>query len=114
MSISHQTQRKQMMTAQSLGGGLFAGLLAALGTGLRSLGQQRTDTVIEATPTMPATMSELFARAMCENSNQAMDWLFYAAQLTDPAERRHCIRRALQIDSESEVVRDALRQMRWK
>ena len=57
-------------------------------------------------------MSELFTRAICESSNSAMDWLYYAAQLTDAAERRYCMRRALQIDPESEPVRRELRRLR--
>jgi hypothetical protein len=115
MAITQQMQRERIdMAAHGVGGGRFGGFLAALGAGLRGLGQMRAaPTAVEAAPTMPGTMSELFARAICESSNSATDWLYYTVQLTNPDERRYCAQRALQIDPESEVIRRELRRMGW-
>jgi hypothetical protein len=109
MAITQQTQRERIdMAGQVVGGGLIGGLIGAL----RGLGRLRAGaTVAEAAPAPPTQMSELFARAVCESSNSAMDWLYYAAQLTNPAERRYCVDRALQIDPASELIRRELRRM---
>lgn len=115
MAITQQTQGERIDMAAQGAGGILEGLFNALGSGLRGLGRLRAGVdAHRIAPPATAEMSELFARAVCENSNSAMDWLYYAAQLTSPAERRYCVGRALQIDPESEVVRRELRRMGWR
>lgn len=115
MAISQQTQQERIdLTATTVGGGFFGSLFGALGGGLRGLGRARaTSGATAATPAPSGQMSELFARAICENSNSAIEWLYYAAQLSNPHERRYCAYRALQIDPTSELVRQELRRLRW-
>jgi hypothetical protein len=115
MTISQQTQQERIdLTATAVGGGFFGSLLGALGAGLQGLGRARVTAIpTTAAPEPSSKMSELFARAICENSNSALDWLYYAAQLSSPDERRYCAYRALQIDPTSELVRQELRRIRW-
>lgn len=118
MTTIEQTRRERIdqMTSQAWSGttGLFGGFFAALGAGLRGLGEARVGGELYTPSAQAASgaMSEIFSRALTDNSNVAMDWLSYAAQLRDPAERRYCTRKALQIDPESEVVRAEARRLR--
>jgi hypothetical protein len=108
-----QQERMELLAARSRGAaGRFGGFFAALGAGLRGLGEQRAGVAARAEEQASGAMSELFARAVSEGSNSAMDWLYYAAQLRDPGERRYCATRALQIDPESPLVRAELRRLR--
>jgi hypothetical protein len=47
-----------------------------------------------ALPSIPANPSGLLAQALAEGSNLALEWEWYATQLTDPAERDYCLARA--------------------
>jgi hypothetical protein len=48
--------------------------------------------------------SDLFALALCEDSNLAMDWLWLADLLDDELERQYCLHRAHYIDPTCVVV----------
>ena len=48
----------------------------------------------EKPPTVSAAPSCLVARALAEGSNLALDWMWYAGQPTDVAERAYCLARA--------------------
>lgn len=117
MTTIEQSRREQIdqVAARAWSGtaGLFGGLFAALGAGLRGLGELRAG--VTAAPAARASggqISEVFSRALCDDSNSAMDWLYYAAQLSDPEERSYCARKARQIDPTSEIVRAELRRLR--
>ncbi len=119
MSTIEQSRREQIdqMAAQALraGSGFVGGLFASMGVGLRGLADLRAGAPsLAAAPAVCSGTSELFARAIGENSNSAMDWLYYAAQLPSADERRYCAGRALQIDPQNEVVRAELRRMRLR
>ena len=106
-------QREHMMArALRSGGGMFGGMFAAFGTQMRGLAAARVAVTSVAETSSPAHPSELFARAIGQNSNQAMDWLAYAAQLTNADERRYCAGRALLIDPQSPVVRREAARLR--
>jgi hypothetical protein len=89
---------------------IFGGVLSAFEGALRTLGELR----VSSLPAGQAggELSELFARAVCENSSRARDWLAYAEQLDDPAERRYCIDRALLIDPAARELIGQLRRFR--
>ena len=116
MTTIEQSRREQIdqVAAQALraGGEFLGGLFVSLGVGLRGLGDVRAAPTLAAAPALRSGTSELFARAIGENSNCAMDWLSYAAKLPSLDERRYCASRAIQIDPQSEVVRAELRRMR--
>src|SRR5215470_10608270 len=42
--------------------------------------------------------SSLFARALREDSNLALDWLYVADKVSDDLEREYCLKRAYYID----------------
>jgi hypothetical protein len=104
MASIEQTRREAM--------GGTVGFFGALGAALRGLGAQRIGSMADAPSRVRAEQSEVFARACGENSNSAMDWLYYAAQLRDD-ERRHCVRRAIELAYGDEVVMAEVRRLRW-
>ncbi len=53
----------------------------------------------------------LLAEALREDSNVAMDWIWYASKLTRDNERRYALWRALEIDPHSELARRELHQL---
>lgn len=109
MATIERTRRERTETAA----GLFGGFVAAIGAGLRGLGELRVGAAVVAQPEIVSgATSELFARAVSEGSNRALDWLCYAAQLGDAAERRYCVARALQIDPKDPTVRAEARRLR--
>jgi hypothetical protein len=55
--------------------------------------------------------AQLFIRALHENSNLEMDWLWYAANVTGTIERRYCLNRALTINPHSDLARSALSKL---
>jgi hypothetical protein len=91
-----------------IGGWMLNGLTALIG--LRTLGSQRVAPLARVETRTP---SELFARALGENSNRAMDWLAYADELADADERRYCAGRALLIDPQCPIVRREATRLRW-
>ncbi|GAB4440789.1 MAG: hypothetical protein OHK0015_37240 [Chloroflexi bacterium OHK40] len=113
MTTFKQTQQEQIdqltVRAWVWTSGMVGTLLSTLGLGLRGLAGARA-----AVPSANATVacSEIFARALHQDSNRAMDWLYYAAQISDCAERRYCTDRALQIDPHSPIVRAEARRLR--
>lgn len=58
-----------------------------------------------------AQAADLFAQALCDNSNLEADWLWLATQVTREHERRYCLQRALHINPDSSVARRALRRL---
>jgi hypothetical protein len=58
-----------------------------------------------------ARSAHLFAQALREDSNLAMDWLWYAAQIADDAKRHYCVERALAINPDSELGKRALAEL---
>jgi hypothetical protein len=54
--------------------------------------------------------SSIIQQALHEDSNRAMDWLWYAAHISNPAEKRYCIERALYIDPNNQ---QAIEQIEW-
>jgi hypothetical protein len=114
MTTIEQTQRERTeMAAWAGAAGLFGGLFTALAAGLRGLGQLRVGADVIARPQIVSGVtSEIFARAVSEGSNSAMDWLYYAAQLEAGDERRYCIGKALQIDPSAPVVQAEARRLR--
>lgn len=102
MASIEQTRREAM--------GGTVGFFGAIGAALRSLGTQRIGTLADAPARYVGECSELFARAREENSNSAMDWLYYAAQLRDE-ERHHCIVRASQLACGDEIILREIRRL---
>jgi hypothetical protein len=50
--------------------------------------------------------------AIEEDSNLAMDWLWYAEQVISENERAYCLQKALFIDPKSDLARQKLAEMR--
>jgi hypothetical protein len=61
-----------------------------------------------ATPVRLPGAAGPFAEALREDSNLAMDWLWWATRVTSPADRRHCLERALRIDPRCDEARAEL------
>jgi hypothetical protein len=57
------------------------------------------------------TPSPLFIQILAEDSNNEMDWLWFAEQLTRDAERQYCYRRALYINPISRAAQAGLKQL---
>lgn len=116
MTTIEQTQRVQIEVAaarpQSGAAGLFDGFVAALSVRLRGLGELRVGAGVNAPQIISGVTSELFARAVSENSSSATGWLGYASQLSDAAERSFCIGKALQLAPDCPVVRAEARRLR--
>jgi hypothetical protein len=79
-----------------------------LSRGLTSLGEQRLGTM--PTPSrvgvqVPLRPSDLFAQALRDDSQLAMDWLWLCSQVSSVAEKRYCLDRALAINPHSEIAR---------
>jgi hypothetical protein len=58
-----------------------------------------------------APVSALLAQALREDSNLESDWLWLAATLEEPAERRQALERALAINPASELARRTLARL---
>ena len=58
-----------------------------------------------------ARATKLFAQALHENSQLELDWLWYAANMTHDTERRYCLKRALEINPDSTLARNALAKL---
>ncbi|MBK9745544.1 MAG: hypothetical protein IPO91_02080 [Chloroflexi bacterium] len=52
-----------------------------------------------------------FVKALQEDSNMEVDWLFWASKLTSRDEQLYCLERALYIHPNSREAADALRQL---
>lgn len=105
MASIEQTRREAM--------GGTVGFFGTLGAALRGIGLLRTSQ-IEAVAARPrAEMSEVFARALHESSDSAMDWMYYAAQLHDD-ERRHCIGRAVELAYGDPIVMREIHRLRCR
>lgn len=115
MTTFQQTRQERIdqAAAQAMGtAGIFGGFFATIGAALRDLAELRAGaTSFPHAQAAGGTTSEIFARAMSERTNSAMDWLYYAAQLHDEGERRFCIERALQVDPACPIVRAEIRRL---
>jgi hypothetical protein len=65
-----------------------------------SLGDAQRQAAIDDAPVL--------RRAVHANSSDEVDWLLYAAILTDPAKRRYCLERALALNPNSDLAKQAL------
>lgn len=80
-----------------------------------SVGGGHTAGEVSAVP--PADPAELghvlavYALVLSEGSNYALDWLWLAAKLPLPADRRFCLERALEIDPGCALARHGLAQL---
>lgn len=75
---------------------------------MKRVSQSRTienDLLIECGVNNP---SPLLQQAMAENSNILLDWLWYADQVKNLAERRYCFERALYIDPKDLIALNGL------
>jgi hypothetical protein len=90
----------------------FGSMVTTLSWGLQGLGQPRARAFAAPRPAPQPKMSALFARALSEDSTEALDWLYYASELTSPAEQRYCVGRAQQIDPHNTLVQTELRRIR--
>lgn len=64
-------------------------------------------------PAQPAQFGDsLFAEAVRDGWNMEMDWLWLATKVTIDAHRGYCLKRALEINPDSEMARIGLRQLR--
>ena len=85
----------------------------AVAGGLARLGRERTG--VSAAAYVDAAAREhagqLFDQALYESSIFEMDWLWYAANMTDTTRRRYCLERALTINPGSELAERALAKL---
>jgi ABC-type antimicrobial peptide transport system ATPase subunit len=51
-----------------------------------------------------APYSDLLVKALREDSNLVVEWLWYAANMTSKEEQRYCLQRALLLDPEYEIA----------
>ena len=112
MAIHPNIQPTTTMGPMSRGWSNLAKFVAAVGRGLSrgliSLGEQRVGAVAARSRVdlaMPTSPSDLLARALCDEPNVAMDWLWLYSQVSSVAEQRYCLDRALAIDPHSEIAR---------
>lgn len=62
-------------------------------------------------PTPPAAPSPELMQALRAGSHQALDWLWLAATLTDEAEQRYALERALYIEPDNRAARTGRRAL---
>ena len=97
-------------------------LRAYLGTGWADVatrcgnlvdGEQDTDTAraTEAVARAAAYDAQVLRHAAFANSPHEVDWLLYAAIMTDATKQRYCLERALAINSGSDLARRALARL---
>lgn len=65
----------------------------------------KNDLLVECGVNSPST---LLQRAIAENSNILLDWLWYAGQVKNLAERRYCFERALYINPKNLTALNSL------
>jgi len=87
----------------------FTQLCAAVAEGLLHAGAMRVADSLGDAQRQAATDDErMLRRAVHANSASEVDWLLYAAILTDPAKRRYCLERALALNPNSDLAKQAL------
>ena len=90
---------------------------AALATAFNNLFdvQQDADTARAADRVVRAAMydSQVLRHAAFANAPDEVEWLLYAAMMTDVAKKRYCLERALAINPGSDVARRALARLAW-
>ena len=92
---------------------LVASAGRAFAGGLAGLAKERTGVAASAGRLDAAAVARsdaLFLRALREDSNLEIDWLWYAANITGVTEQRHCLKRALEINPDSDLAKRALAQ----
>ena len=112
MATHRNMQPTVVFVPQSRGFAHLAKLIGAIGhglsRGLTSLGEQRVAAVATRPRdglAMPSNPSDLLARALHDEPNIAMDWLWLSSQVPSVAEQRYCLDRALAISPHSEMAR---------
>ena len=85
----------------------YTGLIAGVG---RLFGAKKIS-VAQADAVAAQRAAQLFAQALREDSNLELDWLWYAANMTSSAHQRYCLRRALEINPNSEMAQHALAKL---
>ena len=55
--------------------------------------------------------SQMLRQAVFASSPHEVDWLLYAAMMTDTAKQRYCLERALAINPDSDLARRALARL---
>lgn len=75
--------------------------------------QSRSRAVSGAKPDRRDDMraEQLFAQAVQENSNLELDWLWCAANMSRVDQQRYCLRRALEINPDSDLAKRALAEL---
>ena len=88
---------------------------AELATAFRNLFdmQQDADTAQATDPVTRAAGydSQVLRHAAFANSSNEVEWLLYAAMMTDAAKKRYCLERALAINPGSELAHRALARL---
>ena len=69
-------------------------------------GERTNGTMHSSRPT-----DDVFAEALRDDSNQELDWLWAASQVTDVDQRRYCLERALAINAQSALARQELAKL---
>jgi hypothetical protein len=83
--------------------------LALVGAQTRGVGHDKRVTSAAQTD---CPGDEVFAQALRDDSNQALDWLWAYVHVTREDQRRYCLERALAIDPKSEIALRELAQLR--
>ena len=87
---------------------------AELATAFRNLFdvQQDADTA-QATESVACAVydSQVLRHAAFANSSNEVEWLLYAAMMTDAAKKRYCLERALAINPGSDMAKRALAKL---
>ena len=87
----------------------FTQLCAAVAEGLLHAGALRmADSLGDAQRQASIDDARVLRGAVHANSADEVDWLLYAAILTDPAKRRYCLERALALNPNNDLTKQAL------
>ncbi len=70
-----------------------------------------TDRAADTVARAAAYDSQVLRHAAFANSPHEVDWLLYAALMTDAAKQRYCLERALAINPDSDLARRALARL---
>jgi hypothetical protein len=84
---------------------------ADLAARIMGLFRAKQISVAHVDPIAAERAARLFGQAQEEDSNLELDWLWYATNMTSSAHKRYCLRRALEINPDSEMARRALTQL---
>lgn len=118
MATHEQVRHFSALGSVGRGWVTWSAAIVQIGRGLsRSLGRLADHRAGASLPCAPATMSAaqrsrmIFMRALQEDSNLEMEWLWLATQVVTVAERRYALERALAINPHSEIARADLAKL---